>query len=172
MKDAPELEIRKRAYFLISHIPGLNLTTIAEQLHITSAHLDYHLRFLEKLGVIIVSREQGFKRYYAKDQLGVQERKILSLLRQQMLYDIIVFLLDHPYSPHKNIVEHFGLARSTISYYLKKLVTHGVIVEESLGEQYGYKVHDEEKVIGLLIRYQPSEVLEQFTDAWDLFHIE
>lgn len=171
MDDALELEIRKKIFDLLKKNPGLNLSTIAELLEISVALAVYHLDYLEKNGILIVSRETGFKRYYTKGQLGTEIKRTLSILRQETPLRIVLFLLRHPYSNHKEILTLFDLAPSTLSYHLKKLIDNQIIAEQTFGEKQGYIVLNEKEIVHLLIRYKPSKILKQFKDTWTDFGV-
>jgi predicted transcriptional regulator len=166
MVESLDLEIRRKLYRLLVKNPGLNLTTIAELLGTSVPLTVYHLQYLEKQDVIIATKEEGYKRFYIKDRIGAETKRMLSLLRQEIPLKIILFLLQHPYSTHKEILTCFDLAPSTLSYHLKKLINKCLIVESSDGFKQGFKVNNEQEIIGLLVRYKPSKVLERFKEGW------
>jgi predicted transcriptional regulator len=166
MEETSELETRKQIYQLIVGHPGLNLSTIAELLHLSVPLVDYHTHHLEEDGLIIIEKEEGFKRYYTKGEIGVEDKKLLRILRQETPLKIVLFLLKNPNSKHKEILKHFDIAASTLSYHLNKLVKYGVIRVQQSGEEKGYIVVDEKLVMNFLIRYKPSDVLRRFKETW------
>jgi predicted transcriptional regulator len=171
MKESTDLEIRKKIFDLLSKNPGLNLSTIAEVLNISIPLTVYHLRYLEKQELLISIKEEGYKRYYKKEQLDPQLKKILSILRQETPFGIVLFLLKNPYSHHKEIIKNFDIAPSTLSYHLKKLTEKEIITEKVKGDIRGYVVANEKEIIKLIIQYKPSKVLKRFKDAWMDFSV-
>jgi predicted transcriptional regulator len=171
MKDVLDLEIRRTIHNLLLRNPGLNLTDIAEILNVSIPLAKYHLEYMEKHEVISTKKQEGFRRYYIKGKIGVDTKYKLSVFRQEIPLQITIFLLKHPYSSHKKILEQFAIAPSTLSSHLKKLVAHDIISEKHLGEKRGYVVVNEKEIIALLIRYKPSRVLRRFKDTWSDFSI-
>ena len=91
MKDTSELQIRKLIYRLIGNYPGLNQSKIAEILDISSPLALYHLRYLEKNDLIIAEKKAGYTRYYIKGKIGIQDKQLLSLFRQETPLRLILF---------------------------------------------------------------------------------
>lgn len=171
MDNPAELETQKQVYTLIIKEPGLHVNKIADLLKISVPLLLYHLHFLEKNELITVIREEGFTRCYAKGKIGSEDKKMLSLLRQEMLLKIILYLLKNPYSKHKDILENFHVAKSTLSYHLKKLVKYQIICVQTVGNEEGYAVINEQEMIRCLIRYKPSRVIVGLKDTWTDFTV-
>jgi predicted transcriptional regulator len=166
MSDVLHLEIRKKIYKLLLLNPGLNLSKIAELLNISIPLADYHLYFLEENGLITIEKEGGYKRYYVKGEIGVEEKKILSLLQQEIPLQIVLVLLKLPGSKPKDIREHLGLSPALLAYYLKKLVKYGMITETVSEEKNQYVVTKEQDVMKLLISYKSNVLLQRFKDTW------
>jgi len=166
MDEAGDLETRKRIYQLIVDHPGINLSTIAELLEMNVPLVDYHTHHLEENGLIIVEKEEGFKRYYGKGEIAIEDKKLLRILRQEIPLKIVLFLLKNPNSKHKEILKHFDIAASTLTYHLNKLVKLGVIGLQQSGEEKGYAIINEAQVMNFLIRYKPSDVLRRFKETW------
>jgi len=73
---------------------------------------------------------------------------------------------DHPNSKHKEILENFDLAASTLTYHINKLVKEGIINFYDSKKKKGYIIIDEKDVISFLVRYKPSKVLKRFKETW------
>lgn len=166
MKEATELETQQKIYNLIEKHPGLNLTKIAELLDINVPLLLYHLRILKKHNLISTEKEKGYTRCYVKGEIGVEDKKILSLLRQDIPLRIVLYLLERPFARHKEILERFDIAKSTLSYHIKKLINHNIIDIQSIGDEQGYTVINEKKIIQILIKYKPSRIALGLKDTW------
>ena len=166
MKDSTELETRKQIYTIIEKHPGLNISKIAELLNINVPLTLYHLRYLERHDLITIIKENGYTRCYIKGEVGVEDKKILSILRQEIPLRIVLFLLKNPLSRHKEILEHFEIGKSTLSYHLKKLVKREIIAIHTIGGEQGYSVTDKKVIISFLIKYKPSRVALGLKDTW------
>ncbi|MFH1101478.1 MAG: hypothetical protein V1726_05550 [Methanobacteriota archaeon] len=166
MNEVLHLDIRKKIYKLLLVNPGVNLSSVAELLDISVALADYHLYYMESNGLITIEKEGGYKRYYVKGEIGTEEKKILSLLHQEIPLQVILFLLNHPCSKPKIIRETLGISPALLTYYLKKLRKYNVIIEDSSEQKKVFSVAKEHVVLTLLIRYKPNVLLERFKDTW------
>jgi predicted transcriptional regulator len=171
--ETGELETQKQIYILIQKEPGLNLTKVAELLKISVELARYHLQYLEKNELISSEKEEGFHRYYLKGEIGIKDKKFLSLFRQEMLLKIVLFLLKNPNSRHKDILEQLDMkTRSLLSYYLQKLMKKGIVEAQGEGIERRYAVIHEEEIIRFLIKYEPYKVVEGITETWMNFTIK
>src|SRR5512136_827411 len=101
MDEILELDTRRKIFDLVSRNPGLHLSKIAEVLQMSVQLVEYHLLYLEKNVVVYAERESGFTRYYIKGGIGTADKKILSLLRQEVPLKITIFLLKNDNSKNK-----------------------------------------------------------------------
>jgi len=167
MKDIIELENRRKIFNIILKNPGLHLSKIAEQLSLRISHVEYHLLYLEKNQIITSQKEAGYARYYIKGKTGIKDKKILAVLRQEVPLKIVLFMLKHPISKHKEILKHFNISKSTLSYHLKKLMKKEIITIYSDGEESGYLIINKREIIDLLIKYKPFDTNESFKAIWE-----
>jgi len=171
-EDYLALETRRKIYDLIDTTPGLHKREIARELHMSLSTIDYHLHYMEKKGLLETRSDGKYKRYFTKKDMRKEDKKIFSLLRQEVPRHIIIFLLTHPKAIHKEICAHIGKAPSTISFHMKKLIKEDVVEEISLGKEKSYVIKNEERIIKLLIMYRESfvdKVVDKFLDAWSSF---
>jgi len=166
MNDVLELETRRKIYDIVAKNPGLHLSKIAELLDMRVSLAEYHLFYLEKNQLVVPVNESGYTRYYAKGEVGTEDKKVLGLLRQNVPLRIILLLLKCDTSQHKELLQNLDVAPSTLSYHLKKLVTCGIISVQAYGEEKGYSVINKEMVTRLLIRYKPYNLIDSFKDIW------
>jgi len=166
MNDVIELETRRKIYDLVTKNPGLHLSKIAELLDMRISLVEYHLIYLVKSQLFNANKESGYLRFYVKGEIGIEDKKILSILRQDVPLQILFYLLKNDNSQHKAILENVNIAPSTLSYHLKKMVKFGVLSVKSYGEEKGYFVNDRELIVRLLVKYKPYNLLEGFKDIW------
>jgi predicted transcriptional regulator len=165
MDEILELETRRKIYELISKNQGLHLSKIAELLKMNISLVKYHLQFLEKNEIVYSDRESSFTRYYIKGSIGTVDKKMLSVLRQEIPLKIVLLLLNNNLK-HKDILKIIDIAPSTLSYHIKKLAKHGIISITTYGEERGYSIVNKEEIIRLLIQYKPYLLLDSFKDIW------
>ena len=149
-----DIENRKKIYALIKKHPGLNLSSIAEMLKMRVSLVDYHLTYLERYDLITSIKDDWFKHYYVKEDVSPLDRKIIVLLRKKSYLKIVLLIMKYPNSTHGEILEHLDISRSTLSYYLDKLLKKGIIVKSNkVGEHKKYIVFDEKKISQIISKY-------------------
>ena len=166
MTEVFDLEKRKKIYKLIVENPGINLSTIAGYLQISIPLTDYHLHYLEENLLITVAKEGGYKRYYIRGEIGTEDKKILSLLQQEMPLNIVTYLLENPCSKPRDILTQINISSALLTYYLKKLVKYGLIAENQWGEKKEFSLVNEKQIERLLVRYKPNVLLQRFKQSW------
>ena len=90
----------------------------------------YHLRFLEKQGLIIIKTTEGYKRIYASQHIGTKEKEILNLLRKKLPQQILLYMILTTACSQIELSEELEKKPATISYHLNTLTEIG------LNEQY------------------------------------
>lgn len=174
MTDDPilELETRRRLFAFILDQPGAYLREIQRALDMPMGALEYHLGQLEKAGVITVLHEEN-KRFFPA-RMDAADKRGLSLLRQESLRRLVMQLLEHPGAAHKDILALTGLAASTLTFYMAKLVAAGLVERKREGRESHYWLVDPTHVYGLLVTHRPSfldRVLDGFLDSFDGVHL-
>jgi predicted transcriptional regulator len=169
MKDPLDLEIKRKIYKLILNNPGLHVSRIAELLEISWELLSYHLYYLEKNDLINVVKKDGYNRCFPSGKLGEKDRKILSILRQKNPLAIIIFLLMHPYSKFKEILDNVDVAPSTLSYHLQKLIKKDILEFEVIKNEKRFLIKDRKYVIQLLVKYKPYSMIDGYEEMWSDF---
>jgi predicted transcriptional regulator len=164
-----ELEIRRKIYNYIVKYPGLHVRELSRALNIPLSTLDYHLYFLRRRNLIQDQSDGRYTRYYAVGTLGIGDKGALAMLRQTIPRKIIMFLLLYPRSFHREISNHLGLAPSTTTFHLRKLVELHVVKRIKIGRETHYQVREPEMISDLLIVYQRSfldTAVDRFIDTW------
>jgi predicted transcriptional regulator len=166
MKELLELRTRREIYSLISKNPGVHLSKIADFLKMRISLVEYHIYFLEKNQIITSVKDSGYTRYYVKGKIGTANKKILSILRQETPLRIVLFLLKKKNAKHKEILDQFKIAPSTLSYHLKKLVVFEIVNVKSFGDDKGYTINNSEQILQIILQYKPYSLIEGFKDVW------
>jgi predicted transcriptional regulator len=170
-QEALFLDTRQRIYNLIEQNPGLHFREVQRRTGLAVGSLQYHLGYLAKKQIIRIEKNGKFTRYYsvAGPQLG-ESQSTMSLLRQESLRKIMIFLLTKKRANNTRIAEALGLSPSTISWHLDKLVKAGLIEKKRKGRKIFYKVINSEQVASILREYKKSffdELVDNFVDVWD-----
>ncbi len=169
MKDILDLEVRRKIFELIKSNPGIHLSKIASLLGMRVSHVEYHVAFLQKHEMIRHEKVSGLLRFYVSGQIGSSDKRLLFVLRQKSLLEIVLFVLKNGPCQHKDILAEIDLSASTLSYHLKKLVKKGVLRLETRDDMSGYVVVERDALMRVLIRYRPFDLFEGFSDVWKDF---
>ena len=87
MKNNPalralDLERRKRIFNYILKYPGLHLQDLIRRLNLSNGTVRYHLKYLEKRGLITTRANDGYVRIYVSNNIGEKQKIMIHLLRQ------------------------------------------------------------------------------------------
>ncbi len=167
MKDLLKLDSRREIYELVENQPGVHLSKIADHLEMNVSLAEYHLRFLEKNELIKSVKKKGYKRYFpTKEQVEPEDKEILFELRKEIPLTIVFLLIENDRLTHKEILAEMDIAKSTLSYHLKKLEDMDILVSKKYGKKKGFSLKDRKEVVQLLVKYKPQDVLDGFADIW------
>ena len=145
MSEVLDLETRKNIFNVIQKNPGIKLTRIAEYLGLSLQLVNYHLSYLQQHELISIDTKRGFKQCFIKGELGEYDKKILSLLRQDIALKIVLYLLKNPFSRHRDILKNFEFSSARITYHLRKLIANGIIESVTVKDKQGYTIVDEKE---------------------------
>ncbi len=156
MTDKPELETRKRVYDLVVQNPGVHLREIERLTNLPLGVVRYHLERLQREELIFAEEDRYFKRFFPKGRIPNVPTQYFTVLRQESLRRIVLFLLNNPGSSHAAIMSSMGIPASTLSTYISYLLSRGVLRREKSGKENLYFVQDEESVVKVLMVYRPN----------------
>jgi predicted transcriptional regulator len=170
MEEEPNLEIasRRRIYEHVCSHPGIHMREIQRVLDLPMGVLGHHLAYLEEHDIISSKQDRYYKRFYPS-RMGARERTLLSSLRQERPRAIVLYLMLHPGRNHSEIMEHFGLSPSTVTFYMKDLEAKGIVSRTKAGRESLFSVEAHEDVVRTLITYRPSfldAVVDRFLEVW------
>jgi predicted transcriptional regulator len=155
---------RSKIYVAIAKNPGLHIRQLQRILDIPLASLQYHLVYMARRKVILEEKAEHYTRYYCK-LLEAEDKKVLLVLRQKRLREIVMIILVSKKAKYRFIVQTLKLPNSTISFYLKYLLDNRIIERTKIGYENIYTLKDEDRIAKILIAYQPS-FLDTLVDKW------
>ncbi len=166
---AKNLEIRKKLIDIIKNKPGIHFREILREANIAMGELEYHLHVLERTEIVSKTTASYYTRYYPAYELGVEDKRIMGVLRQKMLRDILIFIMSNERTRHKDIAQHFALLKSTTSFYLDKLLKQGIVEKEKSGRSTIYLVKDADRILRLILLYRKGfgdEIVKRVEGLW------
>ncbi len=159
-----ENERRSKIYATIKKNPGLHIRELQRILGIPLTSLQYHLIYMARRNVILEEKSEHYTRYYA-EPLNSEDKKLLSVLRQKRLREIVMIILVSKKAKYRFIVQTLKMSPSAISFYLKYLLDNRIIERTKIGYENIYILKDEDRIAKILIAYQQS-FLDSLVDKW------
>ncbi len=150
-----ENENRRSIYATIDANPGVHLRGIQRILNMPLTTLEYHLSYMVRKQIVFAESEANLRKYYVKT-LDEEDKKVLSALRQKRLREIVLIVSASKKVKFQFLCDYFKLPRSTLSFYLKTLVDHGIISREKIGYETLYTVNDENRVCRVATAYKKN----------------
>jgi len=117
--------------------------------------LEYHLSYMTRKKIVFAEMEDHHKRYYTKP-FDSEDKKVLSALRQKRMREIVLTVMACEKAKYQMLADCLKLSHSTLSGYLKYLVSKDILAMEKIGYENLYTVRDEDRVAKVLIAYKPS----------------
>ena len=114
-------------YHNISKHPYLHFRELTRLLQMPSTTLNYHLRHLEKNGLIISKKEDRHTRYCISNNVGNTEKKLLKVLRQDTPRNVLLYIFLCASASQIEIAKELEKHPTTIEYHLKKLEEMDII---------------------------------------------
>lgn len=154
--DVLELESRKKIYEVVRHHAGCHMREIQRAADLSFGMVSYHLSYLVKHSLIKEEKDGNYVRYYPVT-IDIKDEKLLALLRQRSVRNILLFILMHEGCSHQEISVGVNLSPSTTTWHLKKLIDNGIVVSDKKvkGKAYSLGV-PKERIVNLLITYRES----------------
>lgn len=167
--DQLSLATRKTLFEHVQSSPGIHFSQLKRDLDMETGLLQYHLRELERYGVLESEERQGKRRVFVASELGDEERAILSMLRYETTRSILLFLLREGTARNGDIAETVGVAPSTVTWHVSNLIDEGIVEAVSEGRATTYRVTNPDLTVQLLVRYRESFVdraVDRIIDFW------
>lgn len=158
-----ELETRRRIHGLVQQHPGLHFRDLVSRLDLAQGTVQYHLGVLVREGLLTVSEDRGFTRYYAGGRVRPEDRPILDALRRQYARCIVAHLVEKDLSTQE-LSTLLGKAPSTVSWHLARLTEAGVVEKERQGQTVLYRLARPGRVVYLYTVYRAS-LMDRLVDG-------
>lgn len=156
---SPEIaEDTPRANILacVERTPGAHLRGIERMANLPLGQVLYHLDRLERMGLVSSRRDSGFRRYFLASSIGRHEKRYLGALRLDAPRRVILALLRDGPLPHKVLLQTLGVAGSTLSFHLRRMMDAGILVRERDGPVQRYRIVEPDLARQELIYWRES----------------
>ena len=129
-----ENKTRHDIYNFILKYPGLHFSELSRKLDLPKSTLLFHLNYLERCGVIVTKTEGRYTRFFVEKSFGSFERKIINILRQDALRNIVLYIGILGGASQVELSRELSLSPKTIEKHLKRLMKVGFIEPAIVGK--------------------------------------
>lgn len=166
-EELNEIQVKLMQY--IDKNPGIRYRELLRLTSLANGVLTYHLKVLERSCLINVDRKKIRTTRYYTVNISREESDLIGYFRNDIVKQIIVFILEHELCTFDEIVERIKKSPSTMSWHLKRLKDAGII-SVYYGKYQLYKVTNREIVAEVLYKYKESfaaRIIDNYTEMID-----
>ncbi|MEM4257765.1 MAG: winged helix-turn-helix transcriptional regulator [Candidatus Thermoplasmatota archaeon] len=114
--------------------PGAHCREVSRRLNIPFSTVRYHLVRLEKQNILYCVRVGKYARYYVSGMIGVDERSIVSVLRNATQKQIIEVLLVNVAVSKEEVGNCLRRHPTTIMFHLNQLLERDIITTQGCSD--------------------------------------
>lgn len=149
--------------------PGIHFNELVRALDLAPGQVQHHLRRLTRTDRVVADELFG-QTHYFPPEFDDWERAALALLHRETTADVVAELLAAGPLPAGETATRVGIARSTCSWHVDRLVEADVVRTERDGNRVVLALTDPERTARLLQRADPSlpeRLVDRFTRLVD-----
>ncbi|WP_255151833.1 winged helix-turn-helix transcriptional regulator [Halorarius halobius] len=158
-------ETRERIAAHVRRDPGVHFSELVRALDLAPGQVQYHLKKLD-----VVAADLYGQTHYFPDDYDAWDRGALALLRRETAADVVsVLMADGPLSAGET-AERAGIARSTLSWHLDRLVEQELVEKRYRSGRVHLVLAQPERTAELLDRAEPTlpgRLVDRFTRLVD-----
>jgi predicted transcriptional regulator len=135
----------------INRMPGVRYRELQRSSGVVHGRLEYHLKILEDLKQIKVSRYPARKstRYYPSDKPD-DELRVIEYAQRSTAREIVQLLLEREQCFFMDIVEYTRKVPATVSWHLSRLRKGGIITSATNGKYKMFRLKNKDKIMRLM----------------------
>lgn len=119
-------ETRSRIASEVCDSPGIHFNELVRELDLAPGQVQHHVRRLCREDRVIDESLYGRTHYYPPE-FDDWERSVLALARRETTRDVLLYLLAEGSARPNEVTDALGVARSTLSYHVDRLVEAGLV---------------------------------------------
>jgi predicted transcriptional regulator len=126
---------------LLRRRPGLHLRAVARELGMPVQHANYHLRVLERVGLVKRLEAAGKVCWHEAGTPPEARRALLeaALLPSMAQQQVMAFIATHPGASQSEVARQLGMLQGRARWHLRKLVAQGKLLEQRQGKALVYQ---------------------------------
>lgn len=156
---------RERIAAQVRRDPGVHFNELVRVLDLAPGQVQYHLKRLD-----VVADDRYGQTHYFPEGYDDWERGALALLRRETAADVVGVLMEAGALGATETAERAGIARSTLSWHLDRLVESDLVEKRHDRGRVVLALVDPERTARLLDRAEPTlpdRLVDRFTRLVD-----
>jgi predicted transcriptional regulator len=129
---------REQIYRLIKDEPGIHAHEVATRLDLGWGTAVYHLKLLERSGLLISKHEGRYKRFFLTGDPRILRKDAVALLRNGTSRSIASAVAQKPGMIQKQVCQTLGLSPSLASWHLQRLEQAQLVQAQRMGRSVSY----------------------------------
>lgn len=163
--------LRAEVLAFVERYPGVHAREVERQMGLANRLGAYHLDALADDGVLVRVDQGGYVRFFphaAKARLTPRDLALVCQLRHPPALQVVLLLLSRGEMTPSAMSDALGLARPSVSYYLKALLEDDTLRVREEGRARWYALRDPAYVARMLGSFHPLPGdLDAFSSLWD-----
>ena len=119
-------DVRTRIRRHVEREPGVHFRAVVRDLDLAPGQVQYHLRRLRRTGELVREEYAGRTHFFSPEH-GERTRRQLAVLRRETARDVVLALADDGPASPADVATVVGIARSTLSWHVDRLVAEGLV---------------------------------------------
>ncbi len=132
--------LRREIYKLICESPGAYFFKIAGDLDTPHGTLSWHLRMLEKAGLIATLKFGGKRCYYPKILRTEEAEKAFVALNSDKAREIFSYIMENEGTYQQEVADELNVHHDTVRWHVKRLKDAELIYSEHDGRRLKYYI--------------------------------
>ncbi|MCA1812383.1 MAG: winged helix-turn-helix transcriptional regulator [Halobacteriales archaeon] len=125
---------RHLVFLRVAENPGASIQDIASMLSISHPTAAYHLKILERNGLIVPMRDGNRARYFKRSEaLSQDQQKLVAANRGERTKQILEIVARQPMIHRKELARLLSIPRTTVNWHVDRLVQMGLVAERRAG---------------------------------------
>ena len=125
---------RHLVFLRVAENPGASIQDIASMLSISHPTAAYHLKILERNGLIVPMRDGNRARYFKRSEaMSQDQQKLVAANRGERTKQILEIVARQPMIHRKELARLLSIPRTTVNWHVDRLVQMGLLAERRAG---------------------------------------
>lgn len=134
--------LRREIYRLVCETPGTYFFEISNVLNAPHGTVNWHLRKLEKAGLIKSIKFGGKRIFYPSSLRTVEVEKAFAVLKHETAREIFLFIVNNEGAHQSTIAKALNIHHDTVRHHVTRMIEAGLIRSFKVGRKTCYELDE------------------------------